>query len=585
MTSMASRTYTLGLCSTYHDPAIAILDPDGAILFAEALERPLQYKRAINCEADNPFVLSKLLNTYCNDAEAFVIAYNWDQKRPFYEHLSKWLGWLTPEGIRTYRGRQLTACLETWELNYMQACQHHANRRTGINLGRILRTQFEHAHISYRHYRHHTTHAALGVYGSGFETAACAVIDSYGEMGSMAFFGFEGGKLRLLFESKGPGSLGFFYMKLTELCGFDWMGGEEWKVMGLAPYGKPDPTILALLRSMFSVEGLKLRMNRKTFFTHLKALEPYRRFVGDPAESVADLAHTGQLFFMEILNQLLTNLHDHFPSTQLVLSGGCALNSVANGQIKGQTPFKNIYIPSAPADDGTALGAALLAYEEHHPRRHRPVMNPYTGSELSLESAERFAQNSQCPVSYHEGPELNKVLADLLSKGFICGFVQGRAEFGPRALGHRSILADPRSCSVKDRINETVKFRERFRPYAPSILHEYGPEYFVDYQDSPYMDKTFKFWPEAISKVPGVAHTDGTGRVQSVTLDRNPEFHGLLTAFHELTGCPILLNTSFNVMGKPMIHSIEDAFGVFMGSGLDALVVGSYLFRKPEHIV
>ncbi len=578
-----TRTYYIGLCATYHDPALAILNEAGEILYAEATERFLQYKRALNHEPDDLYLLPRLLREYCPDAGAFIVASNWRERRPLYERLAKTLDWLTPTGILNYRGRQLTACVETWELNHMQACQHHALRRAGLGLARALRRDFPGASVRFHHYDHHLAHAALACHGSPFETAACAVIDSYGERGSMAFFEYRDGTPVPRYEARGPQSLGFFYMKLTELCGFEWMGGEEWKTMGLASLGRTDEEILGWLRAMMRVEGLRLVQDRAVFFDLLKRLESRRRGKQLPPETAADLAHTGQRFFAETVHQLLANLHGLGISENLALVGGCALNSVCNGQILAETPFRSLYVPPAPADDGTALGTAWLAFRENQPGRivQPSLLSPYLGSRMKDAAVERYVRYSGLPAEHLPEGAIVAKAAELLAAGKILGWIQGRAEFGPRALGNRSILADPRTRDMGERINREVKFRERFRPYAPAILHEHGPEYFEDYQETPYMDRTLKFRPEIRERVPAVVHTDGTGRLQTVKREWNPGFHALLSEFHRLSGVPVLLNTSFNVMGKPIVHGVEDAMAVFLGSGLDALAIGDYLFRKP----
>ena len=281
---------------------------------------------------------------------------------------------------------------------------------------------------------------------------------------------------------------------------------------------------------------------------------------------------------------MLNALAHRTGSKQLTLAGGCALNSVMNGQIMSATPFESLHVPSAPADDGTALGAALLAFSEDH-RGHPPrksALTPFLGSRIDQNALERFKAYSGVDHEDLEGSMIYHKTADLLAQGSIVGWVQGAAEFGPRALGHRSILADPRSLHMMDKINESVKFRERFRPYAPAILHDHGPDYFEDYQDTPYMERTLRFRPEVRDRVPAVVHIDGSGRLQSVTRNRNPDFYPLIEAFYAKTQIPILLNTSFNIMGKPMVHSVEDAFAVFLGSGLDALVIGHTLFQKSR---
>ncbi|BBA34205.1 nodulation protein nolNO [Methylocaldum marinum] len=577
------RTYYVGLCATYHDPALSILNDEGEILFAEATERHLQYKRALNCEPDNLYLVPKLLGEYCSDADEFVIACNWRKSRPIYERLAKHLGWLSPRGILSGQGRRLTTWLEMYQIHHMLACQHHAMRRIGINLARTLGRDFPGAAVRFRHYDHHLTHAALACYASPFDEAACAVIDSYGEEGSMAFFAYRNRRLKSLYEARGPLSLGFYYMKLTELCGFDWLGGEEWKVMGLASYGRTVPEVLSWLRGTMRVEDLRLTPDYEHFFEYLSRLTGRRRPADEAPETAADLAHTGQLFFTETVNRLITNLHARAPSDRLTLAGGCALNSVCNGQLLANTPFRSLYVPPAPADDGTALGAALLAYHEDHPdsRIEPRTLSPYLGSRIERNAVERLARHGHLPVRHLPDGAVVSAAADLLARGKILGWIQDRAEFGPRALGNRSILADPRPRDMAERINREVKFRERFRPYAPVVLHQHGPKFFEDYQDSPYMDRTLRFKSAVRGKVPAVVHVDGTGRLQSLEQDRNPRFHALLDAFHRRTGVPMLLNTSFNVMGKPIVHSAEDAASVFLTSGLDGLVIDDYLFTKP----
>jgi carbamoyltransferase len=301
-----------------------------------------------------------------------------------------------------------------------------------------------------------------------------------------------------------------------------------------------------------------------------------------PPYDIADCAFTGQLIFEEKMEQLLTNLAKLGVSKNLVLSGGCALNSSMNGKIVERTPFENLYVFCAPADDGNALGAALLAYNKDHPGK-LPTgreRTPYLGSTMSEEKRDHlrrfgnFARHSTWPGKIHEKA------AQLLADGKIIGWVQGRAEFGPRALGNRSILADPRRPDIKNRLNDRVKFREEFRPFAPSILHEYGPEYFENYQESPYMERTLRFKADVVERVPGVVHVNRTGRLQTVKREWNEKYYALIEAFYRITGIPLLLNTSFNVMGKPIVHSVEDAIAVFSTCGLDALVLEDDLIEK-----
>ena len=282
------------------------------------------------------------------------------------------------------------------------------------------------------------------------------------------------------------------------------------------------------------------------------------------------------------MTTLLGNIHALGISDNLTLSGGCALNSAYNGQILDRLPYRALYVPSAPGDDGNAVGAALLGWHRDHPTTPRPPrrQTPYLGTRLKSDAVERLARDGGFARVRQLRGALYDEAARMLADGRLLGWVQGRAEFGPRALGNRSILGDPRSPGMKDLINSRVKFREGFRPFAPSILHEHGPEWFEHYQESPYMERTLRWRAEVADRVPAVVHADRTGRLQSVTLEGNPEFHALISAFYHLTGVPILLNTSFNVMGKPIIHTVEDAASVFVTSGLDGLVIGEYLFEK-----
>ncbi len=578
------KTYYIGLSATYHDPALAILDDAGEVLFAEATERYLQYKRALNAEPDNLYLIPTLLKTYCPSPDGFVVAYNWQEKRPLYERLVARMGILKASGLLKTGIQPLASPLPNYKLHHMMACQRNSLAKAGLNLVRIIHELFPHSRIRLTDFEHHLTHAAGACYASPFEEAACAVVDSYGERGALAFYHYKNGKLSLHCETHGLGSLGFYYMKLTELCGFDWLKGEEWKVMGLAAYGGLDEEIYPLLQSMLRVEGLTLQHRRRPLFEALDKLERRALRNGTAPGLVANLAYTGQYFFSELMTTILNNFHAAGASDNLVLAGGCALNSSYNGQILEKTPFTQLYIPPAPADDGTALGAAWLAYFNDHPeaRPKAEMLSPYLGSDVSRRTLQNLARFGR-GLSVQHLPRKSAVeTARLLADGKLIGWVQGGAEFGPRALGNRSILADPRNAGMRDKINNLVKLREEYRPLAPSILHEFGDEFFLQYQESPYMERTLRFRQSAMHKVPAVVHVDGTGRLQTVKREWNPRFYDLILTFYRLTGVPLLINTSFNVMGKPMAHSVEDIVGVFMTSGLDALVIEDYMFTKPD---
>ena len=452
--------------------------------------------------------------------------------------------------------------------------QHTSNRLSGGHLADLLSETG--GAVSYVHFPHHLAHAATGCLGSPFEEAACMIVDGQGEWGSITYFAYRDGRIRQIKRMQGAESLGMIYSHCTDLCGFSSEKGEEWKLMGLAPYGRLSPEIYAALKSLIVMNGMTFKYHStREVRAWASTMKRWARAKGASAMTVADFACTVQQFFVEVLTNLLRQFHALGISDNLVLAGGCALNSSCNGQIVGATGFKKLYVPSAPGDDGTAIGAALLAYHRDNPPRKAParIQNPYLGSAISGRTLANLVELGRVPNILHLPETIHTEAARLLSEGKLLGWVQGRAEFGPRALGNRSILADPRPADMKDRINSLVKFREEFRPFAPSILDEFGDEYFENYQLSPYMERTLTFRQDAALKVPAISHVNRTGRLQSVRREWNERYY-------DLTGVPMLLNTSFNIMGQPIIHSLEDALGLFYTTGLDALVVEDYLIQK-----
>jgi carbamoyltransferase len=580
-------TYYIGLSVTYHDSALAIISEEGEVLFAEATERFLQNKRALNCEPDQMFRIPELLEQYCPNPKKIVIASNWRKKRPLYENIAKKLGLLSAPGLLKTGIKKLHSPLTNYQLHHMMACQRNSIDRAGLNLVRILQEYHPNCVIEFKDYDHHLTHAAIACYGSPFEEAACAVIDSYGEHGSMAFYRYRNRKLEQIHEAKGlsKASLGLYYMKITELCGFGWLKGEEWKVMGLASYGKLNQKLYDLLSSIIVVQGFDCTHPAEKLFGQLAKLDEFKQRPDSTLEELADVAYTGQVFFADLVTQLLNHLREVTQCDNLTLAGGCALNSSFNGTVTQRTEFNQVYIPPAPADDGCALGAAWLAYHEDSPKQQKSpkLLTPYTGSTIKNDALERLIRFNRSLTILHLPDSITAETARLLTDGKLVGWVQGRAEYGPRALGNRSILADPRDAKIQDIINEKVKFREMFRPFAPSVLHEHADDYFENYHESPYMDKTLKIRKSIQNKIAAVCHVDGTGRLQTVKKEWNPRFYELLEQFYQLTQVPVLLNTSFNIMGKPLAHSLEDALTVFMTTGLDVLVVNDYLITKPRN--
>lgn len=572
----------LGLATTFHDPALAIVGPDGKVRFAEATERYLQYKRAPNCEPDSAPRMAALLKAHVEPGSEIVVATSWGEEFTGFLAQSARAGAFELQALTKLSPELNRSLVPERAERVFIASLHGAQARAGLGTLLGLDRAAAGAGISaVRRYPHHLAHAAYACWSSPFAEAACLVVDGMGETGASAIYSYRDGRVTEVKRHRGRESVGFFFGLVTDLAGFDQTAGEEWKIMGLAPYGRPDPQLLALLRRLYSVEGGRLRFAPAETARAVAAEILRRRPPGAASEGWADLAACGQDVFAEMMDVLLAETARLVPSPNLILSGGCALNSSFNGRIVGRHGYERLHVPSAPADDGNALGAAWLAYAEDHPdwRPEPGFLTPYLGSAVSTEPLERMtAWEPRLKRLGHEG--VTDAAAELLTGGKLVGWVQGRAEFGPRALGNRSILADPRPADAKDLLNAKVKYREAFRPFAPSILGEHAPDWFEDYQDSPYMERTLRWRPEKRALVPAVVHADGTGRLQAVTPARNARYAALIEAFLRRTGVPVLLNTSFNVMGKPILHTTEDALTMFYTTGLDAVAVEDWLLVK-----
>ena len=579
---MARKNY-IGLACTGHDNALAIVDSKGELVFAEATERYTQLKRAIDCPPDDVFRIGKLINQYCEKDAEIVFAKTWS------ENTNDFIELMRENVTNIINNSQDTH--EEWlaryyALMYMADLASRNINNAGLNLKFFCDSQK--INITEKAYDHHLTHAAAGAYTSPFEDAAIVIIDGIGEGQAISLFSFKESEITYIDTDNKEltdmvGSLGFFYSYICKLCGFVSFQGEEWKVMGLAAYGKYDEEIYQVMRRYISVDRLKILYPETSQDAYIELL----KFAKKPEQSyedLADLAYTGQYYFAEMMNSLLNSVYELGISENIILGGGCALNSSYAGKILTNTDFKSLYIYSAPADDGNAVGAAYLAYYEDNQRRHEPrFFSPYVGSSIAkvtLKNISKFSNTSNLEIL--DKKAVCKKTAKLLADGNIIGWMQGRAEFGPRALGNRSILANPCLKDMKDKINASVKFREEYRPFAPAILDEFGNEYFKDYQQSPYMERTLYFKENAKHKVPAVVHQDGTGRLQTVKRQWNEAYYDLIFNFYKITDVPIVLNTSFNIMGKPIIHSVEDAIAVFYTSGIDVLVIENYMIYKER---
>lgn len=563
----------VGLACSFHDPALAIVNASGRVLFAEGTERYLGVKRAFNALPDGFNHIEDLLRNLDTPLSRIVIARTWTG----------------PYGLREliWLARGQTSSIQT--LRWLVPTHNASVRRAGANLiyqlrGRLKSHAEQPLEIQRVDFPHHLTHAATGAFTSEFEDAAVAVLDGAGERSSTEFFLYRAGRLVPIPARTSVNSLGLFYAHLCRWCGWDPFKGEEWKVMGLAASGLVDPKLKRQMYELIDADGLRIvyptsRQRHQQTLQHLESLT--RPPTSSPLEA-AVMAATGQSVFQEIVVKLLQELHRRTGARNLVLSGGCALNSSCNGTLLQSTPFQRVHVPMAPADDGNALGAALLALQAESPnwRPARDLRVPYLGSRISPLSLERLRQSG---MARHSNKVCEEV-AEALSQGQVVAWISGAAEFGPRTLGHRSILADPRRREMRTRINEKIKFREAFRPIAPAILDEHGPNWFEDYFSSPYMAFAFRFRSERKKEVPAVVHEDGTGRVQSVTRELSPLFHELLSAFFARTEVPMLINTSLNIMGKPIVHALEEALGLLLTTDIDLLVIGKLIVEKRSYI-
>jgi carbamoyltransferase len=458
---------------------------------------------------------------------------------------------------------------------------------------------------------HHKSHISSAFFVSPFEQAACLSIDGFGDfVSTMRGIGRDR-SLEIIDRVEFPHSAGLFYTAVTQFLGFH-RYGEEWKMMGLAPYGKP--TYVEKLRHLIHpIDGGHFELDLDYFRHHTDGVEmtwddgsPHIGLVFSPklAELLgpardpedpeffgkwADIAHSAQIVYEEIFFHVLEDLQRRTGLTQLALAGGCALNSVANGKIFERTKFRDVFIQPGAGDDGTAIGAAF--YVEHavlkRPRRF-VMRNAYTGlaefDDKSIEAAiERARGNGWDPkidVRRLEDAELYRQVAKAAADGRVVGWFQGRMEFGPRALGNRSIVADPRRADMKDILNQRIKHRETYRPFAPSVLEEKAPEIFERNEPSPFMLLVYKVREGQRERIPAVTHVDNTGRLQTVSATTNPRYHALITEFERQTGVPLMLNTSFNEH-EPIVASPDDALACYLKTRMDVLALGNWLLQRP----
>ena len=455
---------------------------------------------------------------------------------------------------------------------------------------------------------HHPAHLASAFRTSGLTDAACCAIDGFGDFVSVSIAEGRRGRLNVIDRTYFPHSLGLLYLAITQHLGFK-KYGDEYKVMGLAPYG--EPAHADAVRSLIELKpggGFTLDLDCFRHWTGeitmawdageptvpdvysdrlIDRLGPARHADEPVARRHEDIAASIQRVFEECAFHVLRGVHHKIGGDVLCLAGGCAMNSVANGKIRQNTPFKHVYIQPAAGDNGTALGAALEAWHQSGDRAASPAMtHSYWGTEYDAAAVADVIRNSgvaeqgRCTwQTIDDERALCDQTAAVIADGNVVGWYQGRMEWGARALGNRSIVADPRRRDMRDIINQKIKFRERFRPFAPSVLAEAIDDYFIGAVHDPFMIQVYPVRPDKREVIPAVTHVDGSGRLQSVSRDSNARYWALIQAFQQRTGVPVLLNTSFNE-NEPIVEHPQQALDCFLRTDMDVLVMGPHMLRK-----
>lgn len=592
--------HILGISCFYHDSAAALLR-DGSLLAAAEEERFSRVKH------DSGFPVHAI--NFCLDRAGITpqdIDYVVFYEKPFvkFERILMSSFQTVPRSWKLFR-----EAMVNWLLDKLWV-KNRIKDHLKIENNKILFSG------------HHLSHAASSFFSSPFQEAAILTVDGVGEWTTTARGFGKGSDLQLQNEIRFPHSLGLFYSAFTAFLGFKVNEGE-YKVMGMAPYGRP--RYVEKVEKLIRVEndgGFALNMDyfcyhsstERTFngkFTELfgEPRTPESRFFtantefpsyfGEKPsdfdkqcsdnERYADIAASIQAVTEDILLKMACSLHRETGLENLCMAGGVALNSVANGRILRESPFKEIYIQPAAGDGGGALGAALYVYHSLLGNPRKDVLDhAYWGQEYPDNEIKEFLDSKGIPYQYLENDDiLMERVVSWLQEGMVVGWFQGRFEWGPRALGNRSILADARRADMKDIVNTKIKFREPYRPFAPSVLAERAEDFFLldnaaDNYPARFMLLVTKVKEEMRSRIPATTHIGGTSRLQTVHREVNPRYHRLIDTFGDATGVPLVLNTSFNLKGEPIVNTPENAFNTFRASGMDALVLQRFLIKKNQ---
>jgi len=589
--------YILGISAFYHDSA-ACLIKDGEIIAAAQEERFTRKKH------DFGFPIQAI--SYClkearvSPSDLNFVAY---YEKPFvkFERILETYLAYAPLGLRSF-----LKAIPAWI-------------KQKLWISEVIRKELNNYKGKIIFSEHHASHAASAFYPSPFDQAAILTIDGVGEWATTSIGAGKGNYFELMFEQRFPHSLGLLYSAFTYYTGFRVNSGE-YKVMGLAPYGEPKYADLIQEKLVDLKEDGSFRLNMR-YFNYCAGLtmtnKKFDELLGGPprapetklTQKEMDIAASIQVVTEKIMVNMAKYAQKVTGEKNLCLAGGVALNCVGNGKIIKESSFKKIWIQPAAGDAGGALGAALFVWyhylgNDRNTRRDQQDFQKgsYLGPQFSDEEIESFLIKSQISHKKLAADQLPVIVADLIDDQKVIGWFEGRMEFGPRALGARSILGDARSPEMQALMNLKIKFREGFRPFAPSVLREKAPDYFDINCESPYMlitapiksakRKNLTLEEQAMrgidglkvvrSEIPAVTHVDFSARMQTVSKESNPLYHRLINAFYRKTGCPVIINTSFNVRGEPIVCTPEDAYRCFMRTNMDYLVMGSFLIDKSK---
>ena len=566
--------FTLGISCYYHDSAAAILK-DGHVVAAVEEERFSRKK--FDDEFPQSAIQWCLKEAKIKSSEIHSVAFYDKPVLKFERLLDNYIA-VAPKGLFSFMDT-----IPKW-LHKRLWIKNEIKKLLGGFKGEIVFPE------------HHMSHAAHTFYTSAFEEAAILTIDGVGEWSTTSFGFAKNNAITLTNDIRWPHSLGLFYSAFTYFLGFQVNEGE-YKLMGLASYGRPKFYDVILEKLIDVKNDGSIHLNMKFFaftydkvmtnnhFAELFGISPRKR--DEPIEQIHfDIGASAQKVLEDILLKMVNHIYEKFPMKNLCLGGGVALNGVANYRIMKEGPFEKIHIPPSPGDAGSAVGCAQYLYYIHNkqkriiPDNYSEIIkeNVYVGPSYSNKEIQEFLDSKNISYETLSDEFLTRRIAKLIADGKIVGWYQGKMEWGPRALGSRSILADPRKAEMKDILNKKIKHRESFRPFAPSILEEFVSEYFDLDFPNPYMVMVAPIKKPDI--IPAVTHIDGTGRLQSVNEDASPLYYKLIKEFQSLTGVPIIINTSMNVMGEPIVNTPDEAYQMILKTDMDCIVLGNYLVEK-----